>query len=121
MLGNLIMGKLSSLTELSSTGKSGSFFYFTEDSKYMIKTISKNEKAFLRRIIKNYYEHIMLNPSTMISRIYGLHQMRISQTKSQVKKIYLIVIANLFISPLEIDVRYDIKGSMYGRRTRNPK
>ena len=32
MLGSLIMGKLSSLTELSSSGKSGSFFYFTEDS-----------------------------------------------------------------------------------------
>jgi len=34
MLGSLIMGRLSSLTELSSSGKSGSFFYFTEDSKF---------------------------------------------------------------------------------------
>jgi 1-phosphatidylinositol-4-phosphate 5-kinase len=70
------MGKLSSLTELSSSGKSGSFFYFTEDSnelkyqninfffildKYMIKTISKNEKQLLRKIMKNYYNHIMEN------------------------------------------------------------
>lgn len=35
LLGNLILGKLSSLSELSSSGKSGSFFYFTDDSKYL--------------------------------------------------------------------------------------
>jgi hypothetical protein len=39
MLGNLIMGKLSTLTELSSSGKSGSFFYFTEDSNFIIYNI----------------------------------------------------------------------------------
>lgn len=49
MLGNLILGRLSSLSELSSSGKSGSFFYFTDDSKYMIKTISKNEFTLLRK------------------------------------------------------------------------
>jgi hypothetical protein len=33
MLGNIVLGKLNSLSELGSTGKSGSFFYFTDDSK----------------------------------------------------------------------------------------
>ena len=33
MLGSIIMGNLSSLTELCSTGKSGSFFYFSLDGK----------------------------------------------------------------------------------------
>lgn len=91
MLGNLIMGKLSSLTELSSSGKSGSFFYFTEDNKYMIKTISKNEKSLLRRILSNYFKHLVDFQNTMISRfdnnkylyrIFGLHQMRIYQSKT---------------------------------------
>lgn len=31
------------LLELSSPGKSGSFFYFTNDDKYMIKTMKKAE------------------------------------------------------------------------------
>ena len=31
------------LRELSSPGKSGSFFYLTHDDKYMIKTIKKAE------------------------------------------------------------------------------
>jgi 1-phosphatidylinositol-4-phosphate 5-kinase len=32
MLGDLVMGRLNSLSELGSSGKSGSFFYFTQDS-----------------------------------------------------------------------------------------
>jgi len=43
----------------------------------MIKTISKNEKQFLRKIIKNYFTHIMDNENTLISRIFGLHSMKI--------------------------------------------
>lgn len=31
------------LRELSSPGKSGSFFYLTSDDKYMIKTMKKSE------------------------------------------------------------------------------
>lgn len=69
LLGNLVMGRLNSLTELGSSGKSGSFFYFTEDSKYMlylgkymIKTISVLEAKFFRRILKNYYSHVKRYP-----------------------------------------------------------
>lgn len=31
------------LRELSSPGKSGSFFYLTHDDRYMIKTVKKSE------------------------------------------------------------------------------
>tara|TARA_A100001015_G_C14809084_1_gene640098 strand:+ start:114 stop:332 length:219 start_codon:yes stop_codon:yes gene_type:complete len=31
LLGNMILGNLSSLSELSSEGKSGAFFYYTAD------------------------------------------------------------------------------------------
>ena len=34
MLNNLIKGNLTSLSELTSTGKSGSFFYFSADGKF---------------------------------------------------------------------------------------
>jgi len=46
LMGSLVMGNITSLKEQCSTGKSGSFFYYTADSKYMLKTISRNE--FLR-------------------------------------------------------------------------
>ena len=34
-----MMGEVNSLTALTSQGKSGSFFYYTADGKYMLKTI----------------------------------------------------------------------------------
>lgn len=33
------MGEVSSMTSLTSQGKSGSFFYYTADGKYTLKTI----------------------------------------------------------------------------------
>ena len=36
--------------ELCSTGKSGSLFYYTRDGKFIVKTISKVEYNFLKKI-----------------------------------------------------------------------
>lgn len=65
---SLIKGDLSTLKELVSTGKSGSFFYYTVDSKYLLKTISSSEFAFLKRILKNYYHHLLTNPNTYLPK-----------------------------------------------------
>ncbi|CAK0804973.1 unnamed protein product, partial [Prorocentrum cordatum] len=43
LLGNMILGNLSSLSELSSEGKSGAFFYYTADGKYMMKTVTPKD------------------------------------------------------------------------------
>lgn len=47
-----------SLYELCSSGKSGSLFYYTEDQKYMLKTISRDEFKKLKSVLKEYYQHI---------------------------------------------------------------
>jgi len=51
-------------------------------------------------------------------RIYGLHKIKLFKSKNKSQKLYFIIMANLFITPLEIDVRYDIKGSKYGRTSK---
>ena len=48
LLASLLMGEMSSLTELTSQGKSGSFFYYTADGLYILKTIQYREYALLR-------------------------------------------------------------------------
>lgn len=58
LIGNLLMGNISSLKEQCSTGKSGSFFYYTADSNFMLKTISCAEFHNLRDILKDYYDHL---------------------------------------------------------------
>jgi 1-phosphatidylinositol-4-phosphate 5-kinase len=52
-------------------GKSGEFFFFTEDNKLILKTMTDAElSAFLKRL-GNYFAHVTLN-DTMISIIYGV-------------------------------------------------
>ena len=68
VLTNLIKGNVNTLSELVSTGKSGSFFYYSADGKYTLKTIHKNEYYFLQKILKNYYEHMSKNKKSFINK-----------------------------------------------------
>lgn len=65
-----------------STGKSGSFFYYTVDSKYLLKTISSTEFSFLKKILQPYYYHIEKNPNTYITRFYGMHKIKFKMPKA---------------------------------------
>ncbi|KAH9998699.1 hypothetical protein BJV77DRAFT_1156469 [Russula vinacea] len=62
------------LSELGSPGKSGSFFYFSRDYRFIIKTIRHAEHKFLRSILKRYYAHVRENPHTLLSRFYDIHE-----------------------------------------------
>ena len=46
------------LYELCSSGKSGSLFYFTKDSNYVIKEIPEVEFNKFYSILRPYYEHV---------------------------------------------------------------
>ena len=113
LIGNLLMGNLSSLTDQTSEGKSGSFIYYTEDLKLIIKSIPKEEYKKLRDILNDYAEYVRSNPETFLVHIYGLYKLKNKQTNRQ---IYFIVINNFFSAPLEIQERYDIKGAITASR-----
>jgi len=99
------------LSELGSPGKSGSFFYFSRDYKYIIKTIHHGEHRFLRHILHDYYKHIEENPNTLISQFYGLHRVKTSFGR----KIHFVVMNNLFPPHRDIHQTFDLKGSTIGR------
>jgi 1-phosphatidylinositol-4-phosphate 5-kinase len=44
------------LSELGSPGKSGSFFYFSRDYRFVIKTLHPAEHRYLRKILRQYFE-----------------------------------------------------------------
>lgn len=102
------------LSELGSPGKSGSFFYFSRDYKYIIKTIHHAEHKFLRRILRDYYDHVENNPNTLLSQFYGLHRVKIPYGK----KIHFVVMNNLFPPHRDIHRTFDLKGSTIGRNFR---
>ena len=112
MMHALMATEFSSLMGQCTTGKSGSFFYYSDDGKYMLKTLSKDEYMFFRRFIPDYYFHIYKNPHTLITRFFGFHKIIVCSGN---KKLYFVVMGNLFKSNYEIDIKYDLKGSTLGR------
>lgn len=105
------------LSELGSPGKSGSFFYYSRDFRFIIKTIHHSEHKQLRRILKDYYHHVKSNPNTLISQFYGLHRLKV---RGSIKKVHFIVMNNLFPPHRDIHTKYDLKGSTWGRYTKIP-
>ena len=111
------------LSELGSPGKSGSFFYFSRDYKYIIKTIHHAEHKLLRKILRDYYAHVKRYPNTLISQFYGLHRVKIPYGR----KIHFVVMNNLFPPHRDIHQTFDLKGSTIGRNykeedlERNPR
>ncbi|KAF5096628.1 hypothetical protein DV451_004152 [Geotrichum candidum] len=99
------------VSELSSPGKSGSFFYFSRDYRFIIKTIHHSEHKMLRKILADYYNHVKNNPDTLISQFYGLHRVKLPFGK----KIHFIVMNNLFPPHHDLHRTYDLKGSSLGR------
>lgn len=112
------------LSELNSPGKSGSFFYYSRDYKYIIKTIHHSEHIHLRKHLREYYNHVKTNPDTLLCQYYGLHRIKMPisfENKIKHRKIYFLVMNNLFPPHLDIQKTFDIKGSTWGRYTPIPK
>ncbi|KAG7973993.1 hypothetical protein I3843_06G024400 [Carya illinoinensis] len=61
------------LRELSSPGKSGSFFYLTQDDRFMIKTVKKCEVKVLIRMLPSYYEHVYRYENSLVTKFFGVH------------------------------------------------
>ncbi|KAG7016645.1 Phosphatidylinositol 4-phosphate 5-kinase 6, partial [Cucurbita argyrosperma subsp. argyrosperma] len=130
------------LRELSSPGKSGSFFYLTHDDRYMIKTMrkaevklaastdivvseaAKSEKTcyamhVLIRMLPAYYKHVQDFKNTLVTKFYGLHCVKLTGTTQ--KKVRFVIMGNLFCSEHSIHRRFDLKGSSLGRTTDKPE
>ncbi|CXH85961.1 phosphatidylinositol-4-phosphate 5-kinase, putative [Plasmodium berghei] len=116
VISNMVLGNLSTLSELLSEGKSGSLFYFTSNGKYIIKTVNKGIHKLSKKLLPKYYKYIQKNPDSLLTRLYGIHSIKYQNGSSKtIKKIFFIVMNNFFSSAVEIHRRYDIKGSLIGR------
>ncbi|XP_058107827.1 phosphatidylinositol 4-phosphate 5-kinase 6-like isoform X2 [Magnolia sinica] len=107
------------LRELSSPGKSGSFFYLTHDDRYMVKTMKKSEVKVLLRMLPAYYNHVQAFENTLVTKFLGLHCVKL--TGAAQKKVCFVIMENLFCSEYTIHRRFDLKGSSHGRMTVKPE
>ncbi|KAI9485326.1 MAG: hypothetical protein EXX96DRAFT_544735 [Benjaminiella poitrasii] len=101
------------LSEIGSPGKSGSFFYYSRDYRFIIKTIHHTEHKFMIKILKQYYEHVCNNPNTLLCRFYGLHRIKMPRGR----KIHFVVMGNVMPPNKDVHQKYDLKGSLFGRYT----
>ena len=100
--------------EFLSNSKSGEFFFYTHDGKYMIKTQTRAECKLLRKIMPKYVEHLDVHPSSLLVRFYGMYRVIMPALKL---KIHFVVMASVFDTDKPIHATYDLKGSTVGRLT----
>ncbi|KAK7294067.1 hypothetical protein RJT34_16950 [Clitoria ternatea] len=81
------------LRELSSPGKSGSFFYLSNDDRYMIKTMKKVEAKALLRMMPAYYNHFRAFENALVTKFYGLHYVKL--TGPAKKKLSILIISKV--------------------------
>lgn len=98
--------------EFTSNSKSGEFFFFSPNKKYMIKTVSQGECRCLRAFLPNYYRHVMSHRNTFLNRFYGLYRVQMKNNHTT----WFLIMGSVFPSKLRISRLYDLKGSRYGRQ-----
>lgn len=96
--------------ERVSEGKSGAFFYFTEDRKYVVKTLTHEELKFLLCILPKYFSYMKNNSNTFMTRFLGCHGLTMNG-----KTVFFVVMHSVFDTALQIHERFDLKGSWVGR------
>lgn len=99
-----------------SDGRSGSFFYFSIDRRFMVKTLTKGEYKLLLDILIDYVNYVRRNPESFLCRFYGMYSIRMYGHRQ-----YFVVMHNCLrtIKPeLAPNAVYDLKGSSIGRYTK---
>jgi len=101
-------------------GKSGSFFFFSHDRKFIIKTMNEDEYSTFQNIFRGYYEHINKHPDSLIARIYGVFTVN----KEKLQPVHLILMGNtvnLNGNGKNLKLMFDLKGSLVNRESKMEK
>ena len=96
-----------------SQGKSGSFFFFTYDKRFLIKTMTKKEYKTMIKLLPKYYAHFKKNPDSVIARILGLYSLKLPE----VDKIHFFLMENVIqtVDDNKLLGIFDLKGSKISR------
>jgi 1-phosphatidylinositol-4-phosphate 5-kinase len=74
-----------------SSGRSGSFFFFSYDKRFILKTINLNELKTLLELLPSLYNYLCYeNSMSLLSRIYGAFSINIGG----ISQINLILMEN---------------------------
>lgn len=116
-LSKAITGSVESFEGLSSSGKSGSFFFTSHDKRYMVKTIKNAEFSLIRNILPEYFAYVTKHKDSLLNKILGLHRI-VMKNQATTDEWTIIVMENIFCTNKHLKLKYDLKGSTYKRFTK---
>jgi hypothetical protein len=94
-------------------GKSGEFFFFTTDNKYILKTINNEELTLLTENLSVFDDYYNSNPNSLLAKIYGLFTFRGKQMQ---RTYHVILMKNILgCTRQSVERLYDMKGSSHDR------
>mmetsp|Transcript_33736 Transcript_33736/g.32773 ORF Transcript_33736/g.32773 Transcript_33736/m.32773 type:complete len:113 (+) Transcript_33736:517-855(+) len=95
-----------------SQGKSGSFFFFSKDRKFLIKTMTSSEFSAFKSLFPYYYKHIGRNIKSLLARIYGIFTVKMED----LAPVHFILMGNsVQTKGGTIAYTFDLKGSLINR------
>jgi hypothetical protein len=94
-------------------GASGSFFFFSQDNRFIIKTMTNQEMERMLKMLDSYIEHLECsNNKSMLARIYGIFTFK---TDSFVPMNVMIMENTARVQRNSKMMKFDLKGSSIGR------
>mmetsp|Transcript_48589 Transcript_48589/g.65997 ORF Transcript_48589/g.65997 Transcript_48589/m.65997 type:complete len:105 (+) Transcript_48589:910-1224(+) len=95
-------------------GKSGSFFFFSHDRKFIIKTMVQSELDLFMKILPDYIKHLETNKTSLIAKIFGVFTVR----AESIDRVSIILMENTLRLKNNDDLKYvfDLKGSIVKRK-----
>jgi 1-phosphatidylinositol-4-phosphate 5-kinase len=73
-----------------ASGKSGSFFFFSHDNHFLIKTMNGGERSLFLKMLPDYLAHLKTNRNSVIARIYGIFTVKMED----VSPVSLVMMSN---------------------------
>jgi len=103
-----------------NSGASGSFFFFSHDKRFIIKTMRKDEMSNFFSMIKSYHKHVTMHRDSILARIYGVYTIKMFH----IKPVQIMLMQNcMSISEDggESLRMFDLKGSTFNRAVKKSK
>lgn len=97
----------------AGAGRSGSFFFYSHDRKFIIKTMTKGELKVMLELLPNYSDHFKNCTDSMIAKIFGVFTVKTSQTGP----VHIMLMENTIRLKESENLKYifDLKGSTVDR------
>lgn len=97
-------------------GRSGSFFFFSHDRQFIIKTMTKGELDLYLKKLPAFVEHFAKNKKSLIAKIFGVFTVN----TVYMKEVHVMLMENTMQlkNPAGLTHIFDLKGSSVDRETK---